>query len=45
MQSLDLGQEGQEIIEPDYFNDFMSDTIDEAPTKKENIALVKRLKA
>jgi hypothetical protein len=45
MQSLELGEEGEEIVDPDYFNDFMNDTIDEKPTKKENVALIKKLKA
>ena len=45
MQSLELGQDGEEIVDPDYFNDFMNDTIDEKPTKKENIALIKKLNA
>lgn len=45
MQSLDLDQNGEEIVDADYFNDFMSDSIDEAPTKKENLVLIKKLKA
>jgi hypothetical protein len=45
MESLELGQDGQEASDPDYFNDFLSDSIEEAPTKKENVALLKKLKA
>ena len=45
MQSLELGEDGQEISDPDYFNDFLNDSIDEAPAKKENVALVRKLKA
>ena len=44
MESLELGEDGEEIVEQDYFNDFLNDLIEEAPSKKENIALIKKLK-